>query len=46
MSENYSERIKEAKESLSEALIYLFQTIKSLEERIEVLEEEKVIDSI
>ena len=41
MSENYPDIINEAKESLSEALIYLFQTVKSLEKRIEKLEDKQ-----
>ncbi len=38
MSENYRERINESKDSLSEAIIYVFQKLKSLDERIKDLE--------
>ena len=38
MSENYTETTKEAKEALAEAVSYIFQTLKSLDKRIEDLE--------
>jgi len=39
LSEDYDDIINEAKESLSEAMIYVFQTLKSLEKRILALEQ-------